>query len=463
MPQQSILDVNGVERFFERPSDCPPYVEVPEDYAAGTAETQLKDRNTVGHIMDPSVVTEPDFTNWTFTSGSRTVLDQGNLSGTESKTRFLVGFHSFIYDDSIRSFGAPGTSHLHMVMGGPMNSWQTYVSGRKRAAYAASTVQSASSSPGGPINATPYWFPALLNANGEPLTAANTTVYYVFNPASGVLRATRLPVGARFVGGCDMEDPLGEKRILLAEQMNAKAGTAGRYTTNGNGFNGWSLLDQNGAVILTTSGDSLAPYLKGPNDENPWGAAGADARTVRAHIVGPQFWDATNLWGPGGYCNTSYGLRDAVNGNFPTTGGTVSGPTNYAAIPHPLLIPKWLDVCTQGGFEYLDFTLVSDAHAEMVAGQPIGVGQSFHVDWLGLWDERYFDDVTGWQKFCTPTVDGFDACDCNSGHVTDTLALIGGAGGNAPDGTRVPQVGNVALPPSPALAKLGFRTLSVGA
>ena len=80
-----------------------------------------------------------------------------------------------------------------------------------------------------------------------------------------------------------------------------------------------------------------------------------------------------------------------------------------------------------------DAMATAAAQAINPADPAFRAGESMHTDWMNGWDDA---TLMGWQNFCIG-VSGGDAHTCDNSGFSTTQRLLTG---NAPDGTRIPQV-----------------------
>lgn len=430
---------------FSIPSDITGYTPVPVSYATGSNTPIIGDgtgtRGSPCYALQHQL---PDIASvapgWILPSTEAYPPPPlvTNLDADEAKFRAHINMSHILPDDPIRNYGRPGTSHLHEFFGNAnTNAFSTFASLRNRANRRALARQSATTGSGGPYNATAYWVPAMLKGN-RVVKAGAISLYYTANPARRSLKSQQLPRGLRYVTGFDMDDPLGLLRIAERDAANTAAGH-NRYSLGGNGFDGWAMEDPTlSEVIPTSTGQTFNPSIVNPDGSNPWPDAYPGC-WLKATINGPSAYDGHNLWSPGGYKHVYHGLQDNDTGQ-------VIMPQGAIWIPALVLFIYYQH---QGPEDYMQWTLSSDDHASMVATQQAGhsviipPGGSYHTDWIGAWDDKVFGQP-GWQGQCVGTFDGAIMHTCGSGAFRgDGTRLLDG--GDAPDGSRKPQVGTEAL------------------
>lgn len=451
---------------FSVPPDVPAYVEVPATYAASGLNVLGDDSDDRGGVMpilanELDNVVEPDMSEWLLASPDH------DDPLTEAKFRTNANVSHFAFDDPIRNWGHPGTSHLHMFWGSSsVNGRSTRESLRKRAAERYLAGRSASTIVGGPHNATGYWAPMFLDGNGDAIPFFYSVVYYTMNPAARAAYIQRLALGTRYITGCNMDDP--DDEIVKAEIAAANLAAGGpRYSYRNNGFLGYYMYTPDmGTIIQTSGGQNSHLWLKELNGDDPWAGAANDPGILKIDIAAPEAFDGTNLWSPGGYKHFRHLINDTETaGGSPYSGYTgLTWPNGWFLVPR-LVLSLWIE---HNGWasDVSNWTLVSDAHAETVAGRNLPLGFSMHNDWMEGWNKAVFSDAsTGWQTQCTGAGVGGTTRGCNNSTINGTHRLIGFLGENAPDGTRMPQT-TIELASRPARftppANLGLGPFTLG-
>lgn len=406
---------------FPKPPDVPDYVPVSATYEAGTTLNTVGDGSNawggtapyVASGMPADIPTTEYPTGWIVSTAISQCLTD-NAGCPEAKMRTQVGLSHILYDDPIRNYGLPGTSHCHEFFGNRgTNAFSTYASQRTRRG---------SNAGGGPYNATGYWLPCpvLTNpfADGKNYAVKidNVIVYYTENPGiPGHQKLSRIPRGLRYILGVNMDDP--DNTIVQAEvaAANAQPGTAGRYSYQGNGFNGW---------VCAASGQKVK-YLKNTDGTDPFSpTCAAGPQNFYVEFVGPSCWDGTNPWSPGGYKHMRYPVYDNV-------AGARVCPKGWWRLPEF----QGKAYFTLGGWpNYGNVRLASDDAAATAAGHAMRNGESFHTDWFGGWDDTTF---MAWQNYCSG-IQGQTAHQCDYSTISATQRLI--TDSPAPDGSRNPQV-----------------------
>lgn len=454
------VSAQTVQDGFVRPPDVPAYVAVTDTYASGTTP------NVIGNGLVPDggprpvdgVGVQPADIPSTAPGWVGVMSCDENVPGAchkvtdpaneEAKFRTLADYSHANWDDPIRNWGQPGTSHFHMFFGNTNTNFRsTYASMRTRAnANSNGTPKRAASTiAGGPFNGTGYWHPGLIkpNAFGDgkdyAVKADEYVIYYLENPATRAPAASVIPRGLRYIFGTNMDDPYDTIIKAKIAAANAQPGTAGRYAYNGNGFQGWSCWNSTRTVSYdTVNGTKYYPGLRTAADADPWAGACPVGGYVVASFNAPQCYDGKNLWSPGGYKHLRVNIIDNVN-----TGSIVEGcPNGWFKLPS-LNITMWFR--HQGWTDYSTWIASSDAMAtakaqEIDPGAPAMLpAGSMHTDWMNGWDDTV---LRTWQKECIglTSLSGTMRV-CDNSLISPTQNLIGGyAGVNAPDLTRSPQV-----------------------
>ncbi len=444
---------------FVRPPDVPAYVEMFDGYAAGTTENTVGDGSTARGGTMPVLATMPAdipavasgwITSASGTSDYETVTDPAT---EEVKFRTIANHSHVNFDDPIRNWGQPGTAHCHTFFGNNQtNAFSTYASMRTRANSRAAASKVASTTAGGPYNATGYWHPCIIkpNAFGDGKNyahkASTYTLYYNHNPATPALFGQRLPRGLRYIFGTNMSDPYDvafKARIATANAQPATSPT--RYAYAGNGFLGWRCRAPDESTVRTrtvaehpqtppvATGQNFYPGFTTSGAADPWGGNCVSGDWLVAEFNGPTCYDGNNLWSPGGYKHLIPGVTDTVG-----TAGSKGCPNGWFRAAS-LLITMWFK--HQGPSDYMTWYLSSDAAATTAAQNLDGgaaamlPGQSMHTDWMNGWDDT---TLMKWQNDCFG-VNGATMHICASGRLDADERLLGGAGGDAPDGSRTPQ------------------------
>jgi|GEM_PF-4333870 len=432
---------------FARPPDVQPYVDQNPTYAAGTDLNVLGDgtqgtplgsdgRGGAMPVAELTEVVEPDYSSWLIAS------PQFDASGFEDKFRTLGNWSRSLKADPIRHYGQPGSGHWHEFLGSStINAWSTYESNRRRAQDMSNQGMVASTFPGGPINGTPYWVPTIFDGNGDPVRPFLAVVYYTQNPASRSPLTNKIPRGLRYITGCNGDDPLDERVQQEIATANAQAGTAGRYTYQGNGFQGWYMHNEVpgsviGPQINTSGGGNSSPFFRDLVGTDPWAGAADSPGLIKADLAAPEAFDGTNLWSTGGFWH----FRHLIGDNMaPAPFTSETWPQGWFVLPR-LVLSIWYRH-TGWASDVSNWTVAGHNHFETNAGQNLEPGRTMHNDWLDGWSELHMrDTANGWQSQCTNAGPGGTGRECNSSTFNSTHRFVGGfTADNAPDGTRTPQ------------------------
>lgn len=448
-----------VQSGFVRPPGNPAYVEQFNGYEDGSDVNTVGDGSTARGGTMPVLASQPadipsTETGWVVT-GSPGFVTVTDVNAEEAKARFLGDTSHFGFNDPVRNWGQPGTSHLHEYFGNvECNGYSTYPTLRNRAIARSAARKTATTVAGGPTNASCYWTPAIIVPNpfgdgkNYALPAADSTFYYVCDAAVECLSSQRIPRGLSMVGGTNMDDPyntLVEAEIAAA---NAQAGTAGRYEfspatgTVGNGNTGWRCVSSGGSTINYTveGGGERYPAFKTAGGADPWGGNCVSGSSLVTTLLGPECYDGVNLWSPGGYKHFRRKLRDNVSSSI------VEGcPKNWFRLPHLIFNKSFVHLgYADYGTWYLSSDASATARAQTInpAAPALRPGESMHFDYIPAWNDT---TMLRWMNFCL----GLDGS--TPMHVCDptTLDATHFFASNAPDGTRVPQV-NISDAPTSA-------------
>ncbi len=427
------------------------YVDQFDGYASGSTENQIGDGSNARGGTMPVLADQPAdipavASGW-ITIGATDFVTITDPDTEEAKMRLVASRSHEAFDDPIRNFAQPGTSHCHTFFGNTStNAYSTYASLRTRANERSAVSKAASTAAGGPYQATAYWHPCIIkpNAFGDGLNYAvrvtDYVIYYVENPARPAENMQRLPRGLRYVFGLNMDDPYDTELAADIAAANAQSGTAGRYSAlpvpYNNGFIGYKCLNAAQDTLITaTGGATHYPGFKTAAGADPWAGACVAGSWLIAELNGPQCYDGVNLWSPGGYKHFRRVIVDSVG-----THQAKGCPNGWFRLPSIVIT---MSMKHQGFADYGTWYLSSDASATAraqtinPAAPAMRPGESFHTDWMNGWDDT---ELLRWQEFCFGIPSGGTMHTCANGSLDATHRLLGGAGGNAPDGSRVPQI-----------------------
>jgi hypothetical protein len=438
----------AIAQSFPKPPDVPAYVPVAATYAGSTTLNTINVVTSLpGEATD--IPTTPT-TGYIFTATTGTgycPIGVGTGFCPENKARFEANFSHFAYDDPLRNYCQPGTSHLHMFFGSESTSaCSTFQTLRN---HRGSTIS------GSDINKSAYWVPAfvLTNPFGDgknyALKPDYIVVYYNGYDGTKSSQFSRFFLGQGNVFGTNMDDPEDTQVKKEIAAGNVAAGFT-RYTYVTDGFQGYYCDAESGATT------DYVDHLKNADGSDPFanldpaGGLGPGGCPAGNHIVmelrGPTHWDCTNLWSPGDYKHYRQDVNDSVAGG----GVGPNGWCRQAAVIYKVLYyengpsdyTRWrlssddpmaakldsLPTCTTG-FANAPCTTTSSPHTVLN-------GQSAHGDYKIGWDKDTL--VNHVMHDCIGT-DGGTPHECEVDIIGLNTWLIGTTGGGAPDG-RNPQV-----------------------
>lgn len=423
-----------------KPPDVPAYTTFTPSYAAGvTINTVNTTPSYTGELADIPTAQ----TGWTTANATtNTPSSFCTINGTtcpENKIRFHANYSHMLKDDPIRNYGQPGAAHLHVFVGNRRaNAWSTFATLRNHPD---------SNNQGGRLNASSYWFPAFIltnpNADGKNYAVKPDTVAFYYNGADGAhyTEFSRFPMGLRNIFGTNMDDPENSRDKSFVTVANAQASTAGRYTYSGNGFAGYRCDTETGGTTTyfdrLKNSDGTDPFAN--TVKYPGGSGGCTGH-IYALLDGPQFWDCTNLWSPGGYNHFSKEIFDNVKSD-------IVGPNGWCRLPRITLQVVYK---ANGFADYSRWRLSSDdmmkakldalpacsggwttACVQSTAAHTVLNGQSFHADYLLGWDKVTMREIF---SNCIGTESGTPH-QCDDSIMGLNKELLAGVA--APDGTLV--------------------------
>lgn len=407
-----------------KPPDVPAYDSTtnPISYATGVT------LNKLGNGVDPDGGTPPAAayeladipsteTGWIATTGNIPA------TGSENKFRATAVVTGINYDDPIRFYGQPGTSHCHMHFGAqPSPAHATFAWLRN------STVAVKSRFQGGPYNNTGYWFPCfqITNAFGDGKNYAVQpdliTVYYN-GGASTVSNAQKFTYylnGLRWVGGYHVDNPNFYTELVAA--ANAAAGSTRYHVSDPANANGGTELYTHTYKCESTG--QFSPTLALAGGADPWaslpGGTCPSTSKITLQFSGPSCWDGINFWSTSGYSHFIYKIYDSV-------AGASICPNGWYMLPHLELFIAFTHEGATGARGYTNWKLSSD-------GSNLA-GKTFHTDWLGAWDRT---TLRKWMDNCIGVSDPATPRECNGGSLGNGEELLS-ISGQAPTG-RTPQL-----------------------
>jgi hypothetical protein len=411
------------------------YIATSATYAAGTTQNVLGNGTTDGGTP-PAYATMPadpapsrpsgstDLLTGTYSTPGNPATNVFCLVPTETfnghacpepKFRTHVLDNSASYDDAIRNYGLPGTSHCHTFFGADTTTAPAFATYQTLRAHAKSTAA------GGANNGTLYWRPCFFTSArpGYAIRSDFNVVYYNTLDDTNRLRVVRIPRAHRYIGGFNMDDPddsLVKREIAIA---NAQPGTTGRYVYRSNGNVGYRCVGGGNAA----DGQFVASLKTGAGTDAWQAAYGAtcNGSAIQMTVGFPECWDGKNLWYPGGYKH----MRQVIIDNL-APGDKLICPNGWYRLPQLQIIFQF----TSGGpSDYQAWSLSSDAGAqaalnampacladysnapchEGVTARTLGAAESFHTDWIGAWKDSI---MVQWQTNCL----GIPSLGATNGH-----------------------------------------------
>jgi hypothetical protein len=345
-----------------------------------------------------------------FTTSSWIVSDTSYTSstGAENKFRFTCNFSGTGRFDPILAKGNPSFGHDHTFVG--------VVNFSENSDYTNLRTNGGNSHcSGGPLNRSLYWEPSMQKA--LPSGAVGTlkpdwvTFYYVVGNDEGTT-FYRLLNGIQFIGGkwpSDLNDN--------ARKAEIPAGFS--WVTDGFSGNGMGWYCENAT-------GNPKPYLKTAAGADPWGGTCTAGNRIYAQITAPECWDGHNLTSPTGRDHLRYFIRH-------NNSGKLVCPDGWWRIP---AIEAKVFFSHTGPSDYMEWYASSDRMDANPANWALN-GQSFHFDYIQAWDPTVLDTF---QINCIGIKIGAtngDPHQCDTGTISTTQRLKGGAVGEAsPDGSQ---------------------------
>ena len=280
----------------------------------------------------------------------------------------------FAWDDPVVAPGKPGgNAHLHDFFG----NWNTDAFSTYHSLRASGN---GSSCPGGPLNRTGYWTPALIDpVLNRAVTYDGATVYYkylqsagysLFNGSAGAGMAPpapthgfpasslsdfyavgqQMPNGIRFIFGYDVHNRV-KRSPMFWQCTDFTTGTSEEPDL----MSLWNKLVLTG--FSTTVGVCPTIYMR---------------------LDAPTCWDGKHLDITDHFSHLAFLAND---------GGTV-----YCPSTHPVLVPFLSTILffSRGTENFGNWYLGSDRQDPNPANWTAN-GESFHTDWFGAWDPFIFD------------------------------------------------------------------------
>lgn len=386
-----------------------------------TAVTSAWNGTSATYTVDTSQTVASEAMNSTGGQFCKEQINGGPTGCTEAKFRTVISNQvKVLFDDPIRNYGQPGTSHCHTFFGNlSTNAYSTYASLRKEAVGNPAKYARAS---GGPLNATAYWYPCVEKINpfsdgkNYVVRPGNSSVesiivYYTNDPVNSP-QITRLLLGLRYVNGYNMDDPEQTWLQKFIYAANHQPGTSTtRYALKNAGSPEskpqWQCQTTDGSGQLSVF-DGNGTYLKGADGSDPFGGHCRAGDDLWMQFTSPaKCWDGVNLWSPGGYKHVIPKIWDSVAASFVC-------PNGWYQIPGLIF---QLHFTQQGFSDYGNWRLSSDDMAQAkldslptcltdfsnapctTTSSPHTVrnGESFHSDWMNGWQRSV---LTGWLDNC---------------------------------------------------------------
>lgn len=352
---------------------------------------------------------------WISTTDGTVDYIQG--AGNERKVRITCEPSTAKHLDAILWYGVPPpVGHRHQGTG----AWNW----SQNSIYTTLRASPSSTCSGGPLNATNYWEPELLQrlSNGLEIgrRPQTQTFYYVLGIQSDPMKWTWIRRNTAFIFGVNPADFNDTAR--RAEYSAAGFEYPGSPDTP-TGFGGWQCFiasDPNTAVTVSNTAARMksssgvasttnARYLKGPAGEDPWGGGCSGTTASPAEIIlnlsAPQCWDRHNLRAPDGRNHFAHMARKSDNSiteACPTV--TVDGVSQeYGHVPQLQVKTHWK---VAGPSDYMSLRFSSDimnpvgTPADPSSKDPCRqiskdfcYGATGHADWNYGWHSPIFDEA----------------------------------------------------------------------
>lgn len=302
---------------------------------------------------------------------------------SEHKVRFECNSSHAAQEDPILFHGQAKKGHEHEFVGNSLAG--------KDSTYASLRMAGKGSCPGGPVNRTAYWHPAMMKTLPSGVAAlirSDREIFYYSHAATRSARKTRIPNGFAFIGGSDPADPSNAARLA---EVPAGFVISSFYGPNRNGLTGWTCLLSNGSLVTNANGGTTGyPALQTPGGTDPWLGNCPAGASLYVEVIAPMCWDGHNLTSPDGRGHVRYPVRHSNSGIDELC------PTGWWQVP-TFIAKTFYSVGTGGWSDYSQWYLSSDRHGLTQANwrRP---GTTFHFDWMNGWDPVSLDD---WQVECT--------------------------------------------------------------
>jgi hypothetical protein len=416
---------------FPQPPDVAAYVPWTPQYTTnGTQNVPIDPTVTPPPQAGLTNIPAPSYTNRLITTAAQgpgspyCTLNYNGGTCQENKGRLSIDFGYMLPDDPIRNYAQPGQSHLHCFFGaGSANANSTYKTLRQHSID--------STSAGTDANGSAYWHPCVtvLNpyADGKNYALKDDylTVYYQ-GEADTTIKAANIPPGLRPVWGYNMDDQYASLIAILNAANTAQGRTRYTLTQPSTGqFNTQAVYSCEGATPASVT------VLKTAAGADPYGGTCSAGFSFHIDINGPQCWDGTNLWSPGGYSHVIPKVWDQDFSKWVC-------PYNSYVIP---FVRLEIIIHQDGWTDRQRWDLSSDIALRASKGwttAQLPPGTSFHTDELFAWDDVVLQQM---EANCMGTKANTGAGhECNSGYISSTQYLKGAITNEPGAGNRSPQV-----------------------
>jgi hypothetical protein len=327
------------------------YTPVTPTYQAGTTLNAVGDGSSNAGTPPAAAYELADVptveAGWTTTAGAAAQPLTNANGGTAPEAKFRTqasGKTKILFDDPIRNYGQPGTSHCHEFFGNlSANAYSTFATLRSRARKYGMAA-------GGPLNGTAYWFPCVTDqATGNVIRPKNTIIiYYVNNPALSP-KVSPLYRGLRYVVGTNMDDPDLTWLQARIDVANSQPGTSPtRYSLTHSGNYSWTQ-----EWTCSSATPSTARRLKNSDGSDPFGGTCVAGSDFWMQFAGANCWDGQNFWSDSG----NPGYRHVIPKIWDNVAGDWVCPDHWYLIPSLTLQIHF----SQNGFsDYGNWRLSSD-------------------------------------------------------------------------------------------------------
>ncbi len=280
--------------------------------------------------------------------------------------RFLCTFSHLGYMDPIVYPGQADKGHLHMFFGNKSTD--------QNSTYQSLRSSGDGSCPGGPLNRTGYWMPAVFDANDSNKIAIPDyfNIYYKGGfTCSGTLSQKQecirnihdLPNGLRIIAGYDMNGP--------ADQDQHHEWYCG-------------------------GGTKMATIPNSCNDE----------LIVAIHF--PTCWDGVNLDSTNHRSHMAYAPRNPDTGQL------------YCPSTHPVMLP---DLTEFAGWYNPGNTSGWSLSSDHMSGMTHADGSTMHADWFGAWDNNI---KSAWMDNCVRGMRNANSGNLCNGKQLKPIQVYGG-------------------------------------